>query len=207
MAHHGTESDFELTTIQRLEHLGYWYVFGMEIERPHNEVVLKDVLRAHLAACYPDLPPDTLDEAVHIIAAPYGVDTLRRNLAFHQLLTRGFDLKVEFAGGRTEYRHLYPINWDEPTNNDFRVINQFPIHGQNDRRPDVIIFINGLPLVLFELKNPYSEKPTVEEAFNQIQHYTFEIPQVFDFNALTIISDGVTTLHGVWKGTREWYSP
>jgi type I restriction enzyme R subunit len=207
MTHHGTETDFELTTIQRLDRLGYQPVFGMEIERPHNEVVLKDVLRAHLASRYPDLPAAALDEAIKTIAVPQGVDPLRRNLAFHQLLTRGFDQKVEFPNGKTEYRHIYPVNWDEPAQNDFRVINQFPIHGQNDRRPDVIIFINGLPLVLFELKNPYSEKPTVEEAFNQVQHYTYEIPQVFDFNALTVISDGVTTLHGVWTAGMEWYSP
>jgi type I restriction enzyme, R subunit len=95
MTHHGTETDFELTTIQRLERLGYRPVFGMEIERPHSEVVLKDVLRAQLAVRYPDLPPAALEEAVHIISRPVGVDTLRRNLAFHQLLTRGFDLKVE----------------------------------------------------------------------------------------------------------------
>lgn len=208
--HHGTESDFELTTIQRLERLGYRPVFGMEIERPHTEVVLKDVLRAHLSARYRDLPESALDEAVHIISRPVGVDTLRRNLAFHQILTRGFDLKVELPGaphGETEYRHIYPVNWDEPLKNDFRAINQFPIHGQNDRRPDIIIFINGLPLVLFELKNPYSEKPTVEDAFNQVQHYTHEIAQTFDFNALTVISDGITSLHGVWTSNREWYSP
>lgn len=205
--HHGTETDFEYTTIQRLEALKYAHVFGMDIERPQDEVVLKEILRANLAARYDDLPHGALDEAIHIISRPDGVDTLRRNLAFHQLLTRGFDLKVKFPDGKTEFKHIYPINWDEPTANDFRVINQFPIHGQNDRRPDIIIFVNGLPLVLFELKNPYSEKPTVEEAFNQVQHYTYEIPQVFDFNAFTVISDGITTLHGVWTAGMEWYSP
>ncbi|MGD0750950.1 MAG: type I restriction endonuclease subunit R [Anaerolineales bacterium] len=207
MTHHGTETEFEYTTIQRLEALGYQHVFGMDIERSRDEVVLKDVLRQALHDRYSDLPGTALDDAVHMISRPDGVDTLRRNLAFHQLLTRGFDLKVEFSGGKTEFRHIYPVNWDEPAENDFRVINQFPIHGQNDRRPDVIIFVNGLPLVLFELKNPYSEKPSVEDAFNQIQHYTYEIPQVFDFNAFTVISDGITSLHGVWTAGMEWFSP
>ena len=205
--HHGTESGFELTTIQRLERLGYQHVFGVDIERPQVEVVLKDVLREALTRRYNDLPDAALDEAVHIITRPDGVDSLRRNLAFHELLTRGFDLKTKFPGGKTDFRHIYPINWDEPIQNDFRVVNQFPIHGQNDRRPDIIIFINGLPLVLFELKNPYSEKPTVEDAFNQVQHYTYEISQVFDFNAFVVISDGITTLHGVWTAGMEWYSP
>jgi type I restriction enzyme R subunit len=82
-----------------------------------------------------------------------------------------------------------------------------PISGVNNRRPDIIIYVNGLPLVLFELKNPYSIAPSEEEALNQIQHYTVDIPQVFEFNALCIVSDGVSTRHGVWTATPEWYAP
>jgi type I restriction enzyme R subunit len=207
MPERGTESTFELTTLRRLDVLKYQHVFGMDIERPQDEVVLRDVLRYFLSDRYKDLPPAAIEQAVRLFSKPEGVDTLHRNLAFHQMLTRGLELKVEFPDGRVEHRHIYPVNWDEPHKNDVRAINQFPIHGQNDRRPDILIFVNGLPLVLFELKNPYDEKPTVEDAFNQVQHYTYEIPQLFDFNALVIISDGVTTLHGVWTAGREWYSP
>jgi type I restriction enzyme R subunit len=205
--HHGTETEFELTTLKRLEALKYKPVLGLELERPFEEVILKDVLRAWLAHRYPEIPAPVLDEAVHIISRPDGVDTLRRNLAFHQLLTRGFDLKFELTDNRVEYRHIYPIDWEHPLDNEFWAVNQFPIHGQNDRRPDIVIFINGLPLVVFELKNPYAEKPTVDDAFNQIQHYTHEIPQLFDYNAFVVVSDGNTTLHGVWTAGREWYSP
>src|SRR6266498_98913 len=207
MPERGTESTFELTTLQRLDALKYHHVFGMDIERPHDEVVLRDVLRNFLSERYKDLPPSAIEQAVRLFSKPEGVDTLHRNLAFHQMLTRGLELKVEFPDGRVEHRHVYAVNWDKPHKNDIRAVNQFPIHGQNDRRPDVIIFVNGLPLVVFELKNPYNEKPTVEDAFNQVQHYTYEIPQLFDYNALIVISDGVTTLHGVWTAGREWYSP
>ncbi len=203
----GTETTFELTTIERLEQLGYQHHIGLGIERSHDEVVLKDLLYDWLSRRYPDLPDKALAEAVNQICRPDGVDTLHRNMAFHQLVTRGFELKVEFPDGRTKYRHIYPIAWDDPEANDFRVINQFPIHGQNDRRPDIIIFINGLPLVVFELKDPYAEQPTVEDALNQIQHYSHDIAQLFDYNALTIISDGVTSLHGMWTADQEWYSP
>lgn len=203
----GTESTFELTTLQRLDALKYQHAFGMDIERPREEVVLRDVLHDFLAGRYSDLPPAAIEQAVHTFSKPEGVDTLHRNLAFHQMLTRGLELKVEFPDGRVEHRHVYAVNWDEPHKNDVQAINQFPIHGQNDRRPDVIIFVNGLPLVVFELKNPYDEKPTVDDAFNQVQHYTYEIPQLFDYNAFVVISDGVTTLHGVWTAGREWYSP
>lgn len=143
---------------------------------------------------------------MHSISRPEGVDTLRRNMAFHLLLTKGFDLKVEREDVQNEYRHIHAIDWENPEANDFRVINQLPISGQNDRRPDVIIYVNGLPLVVFELKNPYSEEPTVDDALNQIQHYKNDIPQLFDYNALVIVSDGITTLHGMWTAGEEWYA-
>jgi type I restriction enzyme R subunit len=113
------------------------------------------------------------------------VDTIRRNMAFHQDLTRGIEVKIEYTDGRIKHRHVYAIDWENPENNKFLIVNQLPVHGQNDRRPDIIIFVNGLPLVVFELKNPYSDQPTVEEAYNQIQHYRYEIPQLFDYNAIT----------------------
>lgn len=207
MGHRGTETDFELTTIERLERLRYTHVHGEEIARPHEEVILKDRLRDHLVAAYPQLPTASIDEAVARFSRPEGVDTLRRNMAFHLAVTRGLEIRVEREDGPAEYAHVYPINWEEPTENDFLVVNQFPIHGQNDRRPDILIFVNGLPLVVFELKNPYAIKPTVEDALNQIAHYRNEIPQLFDYNALTVVSDGITTLHGMWSADAEWFAP
>lgn len=89
----------------------------------------------------------------------------------------------------------------------FQVVNQLPIHGKNDRRPDILVYVNGLPLVLFELKNPYSEVPDYREALNQIQHYIADVPQLFETNALCVVSDGITTQHGMWTANEEWYAP
>lgn len=205
--HRGTETTFELTTIERLEQLGYHHQHGEDLDRPHDEVVLKDVLRPSLARRYPDLPPKAIDEAVAQLSRPPGVDTIRRNMTFHQMLVRGFELKVEFPDGRTEHRHIHPIDWEHADKNEFLIVNQFPVHGKNDRRPDLVLFVNGLPLVVFELKNPYSHQPTVDDAYNQIQHYRHDISQLFDYNALVIVSDGVTTLHGMWSATQEWFAP
>ncbi len=209
MPHHGTETDFELTTIERLRQLygEHAYRHGSEIQRDPREVVLRDILRQTLESRYPDLPAASIDEAVNRFATPQGVDTIRRNMAFHRDLTRGIEVRVELPDHRVEYRHVYAIDWDNPENNEFLVVNQLPIHGQNDRRPDIVLYVNGLPLVLFELKNPYSDQPTVEDALNQIAHYRNEIPQIFEFNAVTVVSDGVTTLHGVWTANREWFAP
>ena len=207
MSHRGTESTFELTTIERLEQLGYVWQPGIDLDRPPEEVVLKDRLRASLVSRYPDLPASAIESAVLQFSQPEGVDALRRNMVFHSLLVRGLELLVELPDGKREHHHVYAIDWDDPTKNEFWVVNQFPVHGQNDRRPDIVIFINGLPLVVFELKNPYAAEPTVEDAFNQIQHYRNEIPQLFEFNGLSVVSDGVTTLHGQWTSTFEWYAP
>lgn len=225
MTWHGSESQFEWTAIERLKALGYAHVHGSELgveaRADDSEVVLKDRLRAFLVARYgrtvtrPDgLPDNAIDLAVNAFARPAGVDTLRRNAALHAALRGGIEIPVEepAAGGRPASRrivHVYAVDWEHPEKNEFLVVNQLPVHGPggNDRRPDIVVYVNGLPLVLFELKNPYDDQPTVSDAINQIGHYRNEIPQLFDHNALCIASDGVTTLHGMWTASEEWYAP
>lgn len=225
MTWHGSETQFEQTTIERLKALGYTHVHGTELaaasRADDTEVVLRDRLRAFLVAQYgrtltrPEgLPDAAIDTAVTAFARPVGVDTLRRNAAFHGALRGGIEIRVEEPGANgaapvTRFEHVYAIDWQHPENNDFVVVNQLSVHGLggNDRRPDIVVYVNGLPLVLFELKNPYDEHPTVSDAINQIGHYRHEIPQLFDYNALCIPSDGVTTLHGMWTADDEWYAP
>lgn len=101
-AHRGTESDFELTVIERLEALGYRHVQGQHLDRPLGEVVLRDRLRALLAKRHPDLPATSVDDAVGRLAKPEGADTLRRNMAFHEALTRGLEVRVERPDGAVE---------------------------------------------------------------------------------------------------------
>lgn len=208
MGKRGTETEFELTTIDRLLLLGYEYRHGEELGRgSHAEVVLKERLRASIAARYPTLPETAVEEVVGAFAQPEGTDPLRRNMAFHRILTRGYELQVERDDGTLEEHLIYAIDWSDSEANEFLIANQVTIEGSNTRRPDLVIFVNGLPLVVFELKNPYSERPTVGEAINQIAHYRNDIAQLFEFNALTVVSDGVTTLHGMWTASEEWYAP
>lgn len=207
MSHRGTESDFELTTIERLELLGYQHVMGSDLDRDHKEVLFADSLRSNLTKRYPNLPKTAVEEAIARLSRPQGADLMRRNLDFHNLLTRGLEVKVDRPDGTFEHVHIHAVDWDHPENNEFLAVNQLPIKGQNDRRPDIIVYVNGLPLVLFELKNPYAAEPTVDHALNQVGHYRNDIPQIFEFNALVVVSDGVTTLHGMWSANEEWFAP
>lgn len=207
-SHRGTETAFELTTLDRLIALGYHWVHGGEVPRQDNrEVVVSDWLRANLAKRYPGLPENALTEAVKRLSIPEGVDLLHRNMAFHELLTKGFEVPVERPDGTKTHTHIHPVDWTNPVVNDFHVVNQLAIQGKNDRRPDVLVYVNGLPLVVFELKNPWATEPTVDQAFNQIQHYIVDIPQLFEFNALVVISDGIHTQHGMWTADTEWFAP
>ncbi len=212
MGGHGTETQFERTTIQRLKLMGFHHLSGEELERSLDEVVLQDILKAELVKRYSDLPENAIDEAVSRFSRPEGVDTLRRNMAFHLSLVRGLDdIRVEPPGHgsqtQIQYRHIHAIDWENPDNNDFLVVNQFSVKGKNERRTDMVVFVNGLPLVVFEVKNPYDENPNVHDAINQLHHYRHEIPQLFDFNALCVASDGISTLHGMWTADEEWFAP
>lgn len=219
----GNESTFEAATVQRLRMLGYEYVYGPELERDRGEVVLFEVLRENLRDRYPKLSELDLTAAIERITRPSGADTLHRNEAFHTgVLTRGFELVVDHAmfvsdvnaaderplTGPTdrEVVHIHPIDWEHPERNRFHVINQLKIAGP-DRIPDVVVYVNGLPLVVFELKNPWDTNATVDDAWNQVQHYGVLCPQLFEFNAFCVLSDGNNSLHGMWTTGMEWYAP
>ena len=220
----GNESTFEAATIQRLRLLGYEYVYGPALSRATEQVVLVDVLRDNLADRYPSLSLRDLDAAVERITRPGGPTTLHSNRTFHvDVLSRGFELVTErpqaavkkpklgaiAEKGSTPKRqvvHIHPIDWEHPESNRFQVVNQLFIGGP-DRIPDIVVYVNGLPLVVFELKNPWAEDPNVDDAHNQIEHYTVLCPQLFEFNALCVVSDGNNTVHGMWTAGMEWYAP
>lgn len=204
-----TESTFEQSTIERLLALGYRYQHGSMITRAPQAVVLTDELRTYLQRRYSHLPAFAIEQAIEQIRSPEGVNLERRNLTFHRLLREGFTLRYEVNHEKC-FEHIYLANFEQPTLNEFLVVNQLTIDGSEPgdrRRPDLIIYLNGLPLVVFELKSPWDAYADVVGAFNQIGHYQINIPQLFTFNCFTVVSDGKTTLHGVYDSGFEWYAP
>ncbi len=206
------ESQFEQTTIERLKRLGYRYQHGGDIERALHTVVLEDLLRDHLRRRYNHLPPTAIELAVQVARDPEGVDLDRRNLHFFRLFRQGYELRYT-QDDEERFEHIYFVDFERPEQNDFLVVNQLSIQGAansaaaNTRRPDLILYINGLPLVVFELKSPWDEYADVGGAYNQIGHYTVAIPQLFNFNAFCVVSDGNTTLHGMYGAGFEWFAP
>ncbi|TVZ46152.1 type I restriction endonuclease subunit R [Olleya sp. Hel_I_94] len=202
-----TEATIEQATIDWLTDLGYKHQLGTALPQNHNtEVVLKDRLLQFIQQQYPEIPKEIQTLAVSEFTNNAGADLEHRNRTFHLKLTKGIEFAYEDASGKEKAVHIYPIDFTNPENNTFWAVNQFSITGKNKRRPDIIIYINGLPLIVFELKNWYDQNTNVKEAHNQIQHYKKDIPLLFEYNTLTIISDGNEAQHGMFSSGMEWFA-
>jgi type I restriction enzyme R subunit len=136
-----------------------------------------------------------------------GMDTDYRNRDFHRKLTQGYSVTWKDAQGKESAQHIYPINYTSPEKNSFICADEVSIVGKNNRRCDLVIFINGLPLIVFEFKNMFSSEVGLAEAHRQIGHYLLDIPQLWDYNALTIISDGREAAHGMYNASLKWFAP
>ncbi|MEQ6390815.1 type I restriction endonuclease subunit R [Bacillaceae bacterium S4-13-58] len=204
------ESDFEETTIERLKQLGYQYYHGQDLfqrgERERlQEVVLPGRLQKFLRNAYPAIPNEEIPRLANLFTLNEGVGWEERNFYFHKKCVKGIEFTYEIDG-EEDVQLVFPIDWEHPENNEFLVVNQLSIEGRMSRRPDIAIYVNGLPLILFELKNPNKENVTVHDAYNQIRNYTHDISQIFEFNAFTVISDGTETKHGMPSAPYDFFA-
>lgn len=198
-----SENEIEEIALGYLKNLGYGYVLGTSIspdgdrpERQYNEVVLTTRLRDAIDKLNPTLSQDAREDALKKVLRTDSPNLLINNETFHRYLTDGVDVEIRTEGG-IRGEKVYIVDFEVPENNEFLAINQFTIiEGNQNKRPDIILFVNGLPLVLIELKNAVDESATIKSAYNQIQTYRQAIPSLFTYNALTIISDGWEALCG-----------
>lgn len=199
-----TESAIETFAIELLETQGYHYIYGPDIapdsDTPERssfeEVLLLDRLKAAVARINPAVPADAREDAIKQIERLSSPELIANNEAFHRLLTEG--IKVSYQkDGQNRGDLVWLVDFHNPENNDFVVLNQFTIiENHVNKRPDVILFVNGLPLVVIELKNPADENATTHSAFKQLQTYKQAIPALFPYNAFLIISDGLEAKAG-----------
>jgi type I restriction enzyme R subunit len=199
-----TESAIEDLAIQCLEAIGFEYLHGSVIafdgEAPertnYSDVILEGRLNDAVARLNPTIGPNERNAAVKDVLRIQSPDLLANNEAFHRLLTEGVPVSIHKEGDERGER-VWLVDFDNPRNNDFLVVNQFTvIENHHNKRPDLILFINGLPLVVIELKNASDENASARSAFHQLETYKATIPSLFATNAFNIISDGLDARAG-----------
>ena len=199
-----TENDIELYAIEELENLGYSYIYGPDIapdtdaqERTtFDQVVLIEGLQKAIERINPTIPNQSKEDALKQVLRIGTPDLLTDNETFHKMLTEGINVTYQKDGNqRGDIVKL--VDFDTANNNEFNVVNQFTvIENNNNKRPDVILFINGLPLVVVELKNAVDENATIRSAYKQLQTYKATIPSLFTYNSILVISDGTEAKAG-----------
>ena len=209
------ESDIEETSLNWFADLGYTVLYGPDIapdtpdaERAnYNEVILTRRLQDTVAYLNPHIPSDVQEEAIRKILNPDSYTLVQNNRTFHQMLIVGIEVEYQHIDGTIRSARVRFVDFDTPENNDWLAVNQFTVVEKSDRRPDIVLFLNGLPLVVIELKNPTDQKATVLKAFRQIQTYKQEIPTLFTYNESIVISDGSEARIGSLTADKEWFLP
>ncbi len=216
MASRFTESVVEEAALAWLEGCGWQLAHGPDIapdmpaaeRQSYREVVLSQRLRQALDRLNPSLPLDALDDACRKLLHPEGTDLIQQNRALHRLLVHGVTVEYRAPGGEIRGAQARVIDFDRPEENDWLAVNQFSVtEVKQTRRPDVVLFVNGLPLAVVELKNAGNENATIWSAFQQLQTYQAQVPSLFAANALLVASDGVEARVGAIGAGREWFKP
>ena len=211
-----TESVVEEAALAWLGGLGYAVQFGPAIapgeaaaERAdYGQVVLAGRLRDALARLNPDVPPAALDEAYRKLTRPDRPTLAANNHATHRMIAEGVPVEYFRPDGSLGGDLVRVLDFEDPDNNDWLAVNQFTVvENRHERRADVVLFVNGLPLAVMELKNAADEKATIWAAFNQLQTYKQQIPELFTFNEALIISDGLHARIGSLTADRERFMP
>ena len=209
-----SESVVEEAALSWFRQLGYQVVSGPDtllgshpLRDSYSDAMLPPALRSALTRLNPGLPSVVLGDAFRRVTRSEGSTLRSRNRSFHQMLVNGVNVEYQ-AGGGIRGAQVRVVDFDDPSNNEWLAVNQFTVtEDKNKRRPDIVLFVNGLPLGVIELKNPADEEATVWAAWHQLQTYKAELPSLFSMNEILVVSDGLQTLAGTLTGGREWFKP
>ena len=211
-----TEAVVEDAALDWLKSLDWTIAHGPDIapgtvtkERTdYGQVILEQRLRNALARLNPSLSADSLNDAFRKLTLPVGATLEARNRAFHRMLVDGVTVEYRAADGSIRGAQAQVVNFDDVAANDWLAVNQFTVsENNNTRRPDIVLFINGLPLGVIELKNPVDKDATIRSAWQQLQTYKDELPMLFAFNELLMVSDGTQARVGTLTAGWEWFKP
>ena len=211
-----TEADVEQAALDWLAGLGWSVTHGPDIapdapgaERAdYAQVVLERRLRDALALLNPTLPVEALDDAYRKLTRSEGSTLEARNRSFHRMLVEGVTVEHRDGEGRIRGAQVQVVDFDSPESNEWLAVNQLTVtENRNTRRPDVVLFVNGLPLGVLELKNPADEEATLWTAWQQLQTYKADLPALFALNEALVVSDGNEARIGTVTAGREWFKP
>ena len=211
-----SEAVVEDASIEILKELGWTYADPLDISpdgpqkarQSYTQVVLADKLHKAATRLNPEIPVDELEAAIKQIVISETPSLIAENRRIHRLLVEGIDVEYRRHDGTIKGDKVRLIDFSNPTNNDFLVTNQFTVveNGHN-RRPDVVAFINGLPVAVIELKNAINENATIEDAYHQLQTYKQRIPSLFRTNAILVTSDGLLARIGSLSAGEDRFMP
>lgn len=191
-----TEDTFEQAVVELFENMGYTHIYAPEMDRDYTSPLLDSALRDSLVRINKGLAPDAINEAIVKLKNFDSGSLVQKNMVFMDYLQNGIAVKY-FNKGQEQSSIVRLVDYYNALNNTFYVVNQFTfLENGNNRRPDIILFINGLPLVLVELKSPSHDEVGAENAYNQIRNYMQDIPSMFYYNAICVISDLSTNKAG-----------
>ena len=211
------EDAIEQLCLEILQELGWQYVHGPDLlpEEPgdraeredERQVLLLDRLRPRLVQINGHLPSSAIEDAIQQLDTLAGPNLVQTNLIFHRMLTEGIDVTFQDDSGETRTDKCILIDWVNPDDNDLLAVNQFTVkQGQHHRRPDVVLFVNGLPLVVIELKSAVDEQATLKKAWQQLQTYHAQIGRLHQYNGLEVISDGLQAKYGTLSAGLQHFS-
>ncbi|MCR5811559.1 MAG: type I restriction endonuclease subunit R [Lachnospiraceae bacterium] len=189
------EAVFENSIIELLEKMGYKHIYGPDMERDTKDPLMKVELRSSLESINPNLPKAAIDEAIFKLRNYETVSLVSKNETFTDYLQNGISVSYQ-ENGETVSKLVYLVDYDNPSRNNFIVANQWSYEEYEVKRPDIVIFLNGLPIVVMELKSPRADSVTIEDAYLQIRNYMRSIESMFIYNAFCVISDQSQTRAG-----------
>ncbi len=209
-----SEDTVEQAAVEWFQELGYAHLAGTSVapgesdaERDsYGDVVLKTRLKDAIDRLNPEIPEDAREDALRKVLLVEGPSLVQANRLFHRMLVAGVNVEYPRGDGTIKYDQVRLVDFDQPDDNDWLVVNQFTVtEGTRTRRADVVVFLNGLPIGLLELKNAAAEQVDIWSAYKQLQTYKDEIPTLFRFNELLVISDGLQARIGSLTANKEWF--
>lgn len=190
-----TEADYENSIIELFQNMGYRYVYGPDIERDFNSPLYDEELTTALYRLNPSMPEDAIKDALFKLKNFENADLVQKNAVFMDYIQHGVEVRY-FVGNEERSGLVYIVDYKNLENNSFIVANQWTFIENSNKRPDILLFLNGLPVVLVELKSPSREETDASEAYAQIRNYMHEIPSMFIYNCICVMSDHLTSKAG-----------